>query len=151
MCMIFRVSSVKRSPAMIPLRLPTWRRFVTLLLAAYWVMLATATHVPTLPTGSVRYHDKTAHCLAYAVLAFLIAWAWRTRWRFFPKGALVAFGVASLYGALDELAQMLVPGRFADYYDWWADIVGAMMGILAFWATETLWRLSGRPQGTTQQ
>ncbi|MGM0486274.1 MAG: VanZ family protein [Planctomycetota bacterium] len=143
--MIFRVSSVKRSRAMMPLRVLTWPRFATLLLAAYWIMLAMATHVPTLPTGSVRYNDKIAHCAAYSVLAFLIAWAWRTRWRFFPQGVLVTFGVASLYGAIDELSQTLVPGRFGDYYDWLANVVGATMGILLFWAIEALWRLARRP------
>lgn len=49
---------------------------------------------------------------------------------------VVALGTASLYGAVDELTQALVPGRVADYYDWFADVVGSMTGVLLFWATE---------------
>ena len=123
----------------------TGSRAVTLLLAAYWIALATATHVPTLPAGSLKYGDKNAHFAAYAVLAFLIAWAWTTRRRFFPTGLLVTFGLASSYGAIEELTQIPVPGRFAEWHDWLADIVGAAAGILLFWGIDTVRRRLWRP------
>ena len=89
----------------------TRSRFVTLLLALYWIALAAGTHAPRLPTVSTPYGDKFAHYVAYAGLAFLLSWAWTTRRAFFPQGILFAFGVASVYGAIDELTQIPIPGR----------------------------------------
>lgn len=133
------------SDTMLAYRYLTWSRAVTLLLAAYWIALATATHVPTLPAGSLRYGDKNAHYAAYAVLAFLISWAWRTRREFFPVGMMVTFVVASAYGAVEELTQIPIPGRFAEWHDWLADVMGAITGIILFWAIDALRRLAMRP------
>ena len=40
--------------------------------------------------------------------------------------------VAAMYGAFDELTQLLVPRRTADLRDWAADVVGATLGVAAF-------------------
>ncbi len=125
---------------MLSIRSLTWSRFVTTLLILYWVALTTATHVPQLPSGSMAYGDKFAHYIAYAGLAFLLSWAWTTRRPFYPKGILFAFGVAVAYGAVDELTQIPVPGRFGDWYDWIADSIGAMTGICLFWTLDAIRR-----------
>ena len=128
------------SATMNSFRLLTWSRLVTLMLAVYWIALATSTHVPELPSVSVRYGDKMAHYTAYAGLAFLLSWAWTTRRAYFPKGLLFAFGVATVYGAIDELTQIPVPGRCGEWYDWLADSVGAVTGIGLFWGLDALRR-----------
>ncbi|MDZ7623473.1 MAG: VanZ family protein [Ignavibacteriaceae bacterium] len=47
------------------------------------------------------------------------------------KRLLIATIVICLfYGAVDELHQMLVPGRFAETWDWVADALGAFAGVL---------------------
>ena len=38
--------------------------------------------------------------------------------------------IASLYGLLDELHQLLVPGRSADVLDWLADVSGSVLAVL---------------------
>lgn len=122
---------------MSPIRF-TPSRVATLMLAVYWIALATSTHVPKLPTISVHYGDKLAHYVAYAVLAFLLSWAWTTRRAFSPRGMLFVLAVATAYGAIDELTQIPVPGRYGEWYDWLADTLGAVTGICMFWTIDTL-------------
>ena len=64
--------------------------------------------------------DKVAHFGAYAVLAWLLAFAAeRSR---LPLAVAVVLGL--LYGASDEIHQMFVPGRSPDVLDWFADAAG---------------------------
>ncbi len=127
-----------------PLPTLNWPRSVSLLLAVYWVALTISTHVPQLPVGGGHIGDKTAHYIAYAGLAFLLCWTWTTRHDFALKGALLAFGVAAAYGAIDELSQIPVPGRVGEWNDWLADMLGAATGICLFWALNVLRRLAVR-------
>ena len=76
-----------------------------------------------LPEGPAGF-DKLMHAGAYAVLGALVAWAGR-------RGALVGAGAALLIGGLDEWAQSTVDGRFADWFDLAADVVGGALGGLA--------------------
>ncbi len=64
--------------------------------------------------------DKLAHLVEYALLGFLLG-------RGTGRAAL-AFAVAALYGATDELHQAFVPGREASLFDWFADVLGAALG-----------------------
>lgn len=131
---------------MILLRSLTWSRLATLLLVAYWITLATVTHVPTLPKGSMSFGDKNIHFFAYTVLAFLIGWAWTTRRPFFPAGMMLVFALGTLYGAIDELTQIPIPGRSAECYDWLADVAGTTTGIVLFWVGDTFRRFLVRTQ-----
>jgi VanZ family protein len=83
------------------------------------------THFPKLRLEGVPGDDKTAHVLAYALLAFLI-WQFRAaRARPIRAGfVLKAWGLVAAYATVDELTQPLV-GRSADIYDWLADLAGA--------------------------
>lgn len=65
--------------------------------------------------------DKLAHVLLFAVLGGLLHLAGL---RIVP--AAVA---AALYGLSDEIHQMYVPGRSPDVRDWFADVIGAVIGI----------------------
>ena len=38
--------------------------------------------------------------------------------------------IASFYGLIDELHQLLVPGRSADVLDWLADFLGSVLAVL---------------------
>ena len=109
------------------------------MLAVYWLGLVTGTHLPRLPQGVGGYDDKTAHYLAYAGLAFLLSWSWSVRRPYFPKGLLFALGVAVLFGAVDELTQIPVPGRFGEPLDWLADSLGALSGICLFSCLYVMW------------
>jgi len=80
--------------------------------------------VSTRVTGT----DKIAHFSVYAILGYLVARALsepRTRWALLS--AVVAMYV---FGMLDEVHQMWVPGREASVWDWAADCLGASTGLL---------------------
>lgn len=117
-----------------PERRTTWRergfRPVFLWLALLWEI---GIYVASSVSGAVGapsllrvFVANATHAGIYAVLAFLIAmglpkerrWAW------------VAFGVAVLLGATDELHQSFVPNRTPSMLDWTTDLFGALFGVL---------------------
>jgi len=110
-------------------RLTAFRRITIGLLAVYWVTLFVSTHVPIRGMGGSN--DKLLHIAAFAGLAFLLAWSvakLRPTWR----AALTVLAIAVAYGALDESTQMLVPRRKADVWDWVANVVGSVLGLLGY-------------------
>jgi VanZ family protein len=80
---------------------------------------------------------KMAHVTEYAVLSWLIARAFAKpatplgKWT--RGAALLAFIMAALYSATDELHQAFVPGRQARWTDVWLDSTGAALGVIAFY------------------
>jgi VanZ family protein len=129
-----------------PLR---WRRLAAFTLVLYWSLLALGTHLPGGSVGTVQYNDKLVHFLAFAGLAFLLSWTWATRRPWFPWGPIVVILGASLYAAVDELTQELVPGRTGQWGDWFADSAGAVAGASAFAILERLTR-GARPAHSSQ-
>jgi VanZ family protein len=88
--------------------------------------------VPDLGTGLGTWDlvlRKLAHAAEYAVLGALLARATGS-----PR---LAFALAVLYAASDELHQHFVPGRHGVPLDVAIDAAGALIGV-------TLWRLSPR-------
>jgi VanZ family protein len=69
--------------------------------------------------------DKIAHFASYFITAFLFYFAFRTR---FKKTDIYAMLFAAGYGALMELAQLLVPGRDCSF----GDLVANFSGVLFF-------------------
>ena len=102
-------------------------------LTIYWLVLFTATTIPVERLPSVGFGDKVNHFLAYFVLAVLIylALIYQRKSKFlFEKAAIVTIVIGLFYGAVDELHQMLVPGRYAEIMDWVADALGTFAGVL---------------------
>lgn len=92
---------------------------------------------------SILSHDKLAHLLLYAGLAFVIRLALRGT-RLGPLAAFAgAVAIASAYGVTDELHQLLVPGRSCDLWDWAADTLGALIGAGAAAASLRRWGGAG--------
>lgn len=82
--------------------------------------------------------DKVLHFHEYLLLGFLLAHAipgTHTRKRFW-----LAFLIAILYGATDEIHQYFVPPRECDVLDWLADASGAWAGAWIYLKAETIWR-----------
>jgi VanZ family protein len=84
--------------------------------------------------------DKTGHFAAYAVLSATIL-------RGFAHGRLsgvtwrrivASTALSTMYGAADEVHQMMVPGRTPDGQDVVADAVGALAGAMAVLAIKAL-------------
>lgn len=84
--------------------------------------------------------DKLAHMALFLVLSWL---GWRAFWHqakigWLHRGAVLAAILFSvLYGVLDEIHQLYVPGRNSDVFDVLADVTGAL--IFALWH---VWRKS---------
>ena len=102
-------------------------------LIVYWMILFILTTIPADAVPQLfENQDKYEHFIAYCVLAIFLSLA-----LYFQKRSTLisskAFFFALLfilaYGALDELHQLFVPGRYCDFYDWLADSSGGILGI----------------------
>lgn len=102
-------------------------RFVPAVLWATLIFtLSAQSRLPELPV-TFDGIDKLAHCLVFGILCALVVYGVGHRGR----QALIAGIVAtSLYGCLDEIHQIFVPGRSPDVLDWLADTIGASLAAL---------------------
>lgn len=102
-------------------------------LGIYWIILFTATSIPIDQLPSLGLSDKINHFVAFfilAVLLFLTLKYQRKNYYLFSKASLIAFIICLIYGAIDEIHQMWIPGRYAEMLDWLADGFGALAGVL---------------------
>lgn len=102
-------------------------------LIVYWLILFTATSIPTKDLPSIGFSDKVNHLMAYfvlSVLVYLTLLFQRKSELLFNYAPIVTLIISSFYGIADELHQMLIPGRSAEVFDWFADAIGAILGIL---------------------
>ena len=104
-----------------------WGPPVGEMVALFWI--SSQPDLRRIPGG---ISDKTAHFAAFFVLAALtLRAAAGGRWSGVNgRAVLIAFAIAAGYGALDELHQMLTPGRFPGVDDWVADALGALTALL---------------------
>ena len=101
--------------------------------------------VSRLPAASAVLDDSVWHALAYGTLAAsLLRGVATAAWQGVTvKRVLVAALLAILYGVTDELHQLFVPGRVADFSDLIADAVGATGAVFVLWC----WRLGVQTSG----
>ncbi len=103
-------------------------------LAVYWGIIFIATSVPvdSMPKF-FDAQDKLEHFAAYFILEILLALTLHFQDKFSTlkaKPILFSLLFLSLYAALDEVHQYLIPGRYADVLDWAADVVGGVIAII---------------------
>ena len=112
-------------------------KFVYVPLIIYWVIIFIGTTLPSsqLPNWG-PLTDKEKHFIAYFLLSVLLNFALSFQMkkpRLSKYSHFFTFIIVALYGILDELHQSFIPGRSCDIHDWYADISGALLGvILAF-------------------
>lgn len=114
----------------------------------FWIAIFIATHIPADRLPDVPGSDKTAHFIAYFILAGLLYVSTRLTnpsrtW----LGATV-IAIAMIYGAIDELLQPLV-GRHGDIDDWLYDVVGATTAVFLLAAIRRVWAWS-QPAGKSR-
>ncbi|MGM0443776.1 MAG: VanZ family protein [Fibrobacterota bacterium] len=81
--------------------------------------------------SAVMGRDKLAHGAGYLVFGVLLTFFPVCRRWLRPKAAgVAAFCILALYGVLDEVHQLYIPGRDGSVYDWYADIAGGAAGVL---------------------
>jgi len=105
-------------------------RIKSYLPAIVWaVLILTVSSIPDLSTPGLGFTvtDKIAHFAEYFILSLLTARAVST----FNKDPLRIFWISSAltsgYGILDELHQLLIPGRTTEGLDMVADILGSIL------------------------
>lgn len=106
------------------------RKVVRVALLLYVALIFTLTHVPRAPQVPLDQGDKLAHFGAYAILAFVLRLDQRLYGRTSAAWGALLLVIIALYGAFDELLQIPV-GRTADVWDWYADMLGAIVGLAA--------------------
>ena len=82
---------------------------------------------------SLNVGDKAVHFFAYFVLAVLLYLTLiyqRKSIILFKYATIFTILIIAIYGALDEIHQMYIPGRSMDYYDWLADIAGGIIALI---------------------
>ena len=82
--------------------------------------------------------DKIVHALMFSVLAFLVIFGYRTEYcerdkAYRIKLQLVTLLISISYGALTEILQAhLFRGRYGSVYDFFADVIGCVLGVFIF-------------------
>jgi VanZ family protein len=110
---------------------PWIRRGVVLLTIAFWIVLIVATHAPRVPEAvSIEPTDKIAHLAGYGLLGLLVGRSWALYYGYGRLAAVGLFVAIAAHAALDEVTQPMF-GRYADITDWYADMVGAALGLAA--------------------
>ena len=91
------------------------------------ILVLTSWPNPSLPV-SVSSIDKFAHFGLYGVLGFLVSRAFREE-RLLPGLGRALLALAA-FGAADEWHQRFIAGRSTSFWDWVADLLGALAGFL---------------------
>ncbi len=84
------------------------------------------------PKPSIPFADKIVHLVLYGTFGLLVARAWGFGRPISWKIAALCLLTVIAYGATDEFHQRFIPERSCDIRDWFADLTGAVLGIL-FW------------------
>ena len=58
------------------------------------------------------------------------------------RALLISIFATAVYGAADEFHQYFVPGRVVDFYDWLADVTGAIVCVLLILSVKRLRRVA---------
>lgn len=117
------------------------KRIAFWVLMAYWVVLFLGTTLPSNRLPGMPTSDKLNHFAGYAVLAFLTFTYFRYKFAERFKEITIfqgTFVLIAIYGILDELHQIPIPGRYFEWYDVLADVTGALIGLsVAFFISRT--------------
>jgi len=76
--------------------------------------------------------DKFEHLAAYFILGILLkmSFTFQKRYLFIRKNsAVISFIIIIFYGMFDEIHQLLIPGRYCDFFDFLFDLIGGTIGI----------------------
>ncbi len=98
-------------------------------------------HVMELVSPTVA---NIAHVPAYGLLALLWIVTLRDRGVTEQRSMYVAFLVASAYGALMEVNQVWIPGRFPSALDVTSNMAGSLIFIWLYWWVSRVWRVKSQ-------
>ena len=76
--------------------------------------------------------DKWIHAVAFALLTACAAWALAGCLKGRIRVLILTAVLAMIFAALDELAQLYVPSRTVDIWDWVANCLGITIGLIVY-------------------
>lgn len=96
---------------------------------AWAIMIAIVSSIPNLSTPRIglTMTDKVAHFIEYFILGLLTSRALRAFVKKPMSNFWISSALAACYGILDELHQLIIPGRSTEATDMVADILGALL------------------------
>ena len=104
-------------------------------LIIYWIIILIGTSLPADSfVDTIELSDKIKHFVAYFGLAVILGLNlhFQERWKSVKiYYIIITFFICITYGIVDELHQTLIPNRFAEFFDWVADALGSLVGILS--------------------
>lgn len=103
-----------------------WAAFIFLLMAL------PGEDLPDFDFWAVNIEDKIGHVGVFGILAFLLSWGAKRHLNMIDKSVLIKLMMLCIsYGALTEFLQgVAFPTRFASFWDFVADSLGAFLGIV---------------------
>jgi VanZ family protein len=120
------------TPPQSPRSIRAMIRIASFCLLAYWLLIFFGTHIPSSALPNLHWSDKILHLLAFAGLAFLMAWAIPKNGLAWWRHLLSVVGITFVYSCLDELTQQFIPGRQCDIGDVVADMAGTLVGLVCY-------------------
>lgn len=113
------------------------KKYYHIALAGYCLIIFIESSIPgnNLPKVEFEFSDKIIHFLIYSILCLLFFYSLKNQsksiklQKFAPEFALL---FTSVYGITDEVHQYFVPNRSCEFYDWVADLAGALVVYLFF-------------------
>jgi len=87
-----------------------------------------------LPAIGFKTNDKVLHIIEFLILGWLTARAihFGSMEPISQKLLFISIIAGILYGASDEIHQYFVPGRSNDWFDWFADGIGVVLGVIVY-------------------
>ncbi len=110
-----------------------YKKLLYLTLSVYWIVLVVLTSLPTTSLPKVGVSDKIQHFLAYFILAVLLNLSLLIQKKFElrqNRSSYLSLLIVTLYGIFDEVHQHFIPGRFCEFSDFAADLLGGICGVL---------------------
>lgn len=102
-------------------------------LIIYWLILFVLTSLPSSSAITIGISDKIEHFGAYGLLSAVLYMNlfFQKKFELLKKyPATFTLLIASIYGMLDEVHQLFIPGRSAEFLDWSADFLGSLLAVL---------------------
>ncbi len=108
------------------------RRTYQIALVFYLLLIFILSSIPgdDFPKVDFEFSDKIVHIIIYSILFLLFFYSLKNQSKYTKLQKYApefSFLFTALYGITDELHQYFVPKRSCDFYDWFADLTGALL------------------------
>ncbi len=108
---------------------------ISLLLYCIAIFILSSIPGDNFPDVEIEFSDKIVHLVVYAILFCLFFYSLKNQSKYVRLRELAleySFAFTIFFGLTDEFHQYFVPYRSSEFYDWAADITGALTMYLIF-------------------